>query len=92
MKSKLLLVSLLSSALALTAQKAETATLSAVKNNSMFTQGAYVNTAGNSSREVVWSNDFSVPADWTITNEISENLFASLGIKSTPFSAENLPR
>jgi hypothetical protein len=71
MKSKLLLVSLLSSALALTAQKAETATLSAVKNNSMFTQGAYVNTAGNSSREVVWSNDFSVPADWTITNEIS---------------------
>ena len=70
MKSKFLLISFLSSAVALTAQKAETAAFSAVKNNAKFTQSAPVQTSGSSNREVVWSNDFSVPADWTIANEI----------------------
>jgi len=70
MKSKFLLISFLSSAVALTAQKAETAAFSAVKNNAKFTQSAPVQTSGSSNREVVWTNDFSVPADWTIANEI----------------------
>lgn len=73
MKSKLLLVSILSSTLALTAQKAGNNNFPVAKNNATNprTSESVVNNSSNANREVIWTNDFSNAADWVISNEIT---------------------
>jgi hypothetical protein len=71
MKSKLLLALLLGSTVSLSAQKAGNQSIRAnrTSKNTMLHQKSGVATQSSVNRAEIWTNDFSVPADWTITSE-----------------------
>ena len=71
MKSKLLLALLLGSTVSLSAQKSGNQTIGANRSskNTFYHQKAAVASQSSVNRTDIWTNDFSVPADWTITSE-----------------------
>ena len=71
MKSKLLLALLLGSTVSLSAQKAANQSISANRSskNTLHHQKSAVTSHSAVNRTDIWTNDFSVPADWTITSE-----------------------
>ena len=71
MKSKLLLALLLGSTVSLSAQKSGNQTIGANRSskNTFYHQKAAVASQSSVNRVDIWTNDFSVPADWTITSE-----------------------
>ncbi len=71
MKSKLLLALLLGSTVSLSAQKAGNPSVRANRSskNTLHHQKSAVASQSAVNRTDIWTNDFSVPADWTITSE-----------------------
>ncbi len=71
MKSKLLLALLLGSTVSLSAQKAGNESVRANRSskNTFLHQKSTVASQSSVNRADIWTNDFSVPADWTITSE-----------------------
>ncbi len=72
MKSKLLLALLLGSTVSLSAQKAGNQSIGANRSskNTFLHQKAAVASQSSVNRTDIWTNDFSIPADWTITSEV----------------------
>lgn len=72
MKSRFLIASLLGCSVMAFAQKAQLPGVSVTKNKAAF-QSAESAVTSNGNREVIWSDDFSNPANWTIANEAGNN-------------------
>ena len=88
MKSKLLLALLLGSTVSLSAQKAGNQSIGANRSskNTFHHQKAAVASQSSVNRTDIWTNDFSVPADWTITSEAGPGAWViGTAIPSGPF-------
>ena len=74
MKSKLLLALLLGSTVSLSAQKAGNQSVRANRSskNTFYHQKPAVPSQSSVNRVDIWTNDFSIPADWTITSEAGQ--------------------
>jgi len=88
MKSKLLLALLLGSTVSLSAQKAGNPSVRANRSskNTFYHQKPAVASQSSVNRVDIWTNDFSVPADWTITSEAGPGTWViGTAIPSGPF-------
>lgn len=72
MKSRFLIASLLGCSVMAFAQKAQLPGVSVTKNKAAF-QNAEAAVTNNGNREIIWSDDFSVAENWTISNETGNN-------------------